>query len=163
MKDKIIEIIRRVCSHWIVADKDELNRVSEELESELKSLYTTEISEEDVSDEREQAVKRGGEDYADNYIEGLEDGWGIGYKAALSKSAKGVSDEVLFKKVKCSDRLPSQENDQYEELLRFTIPYHLISGSNIKTIGYYDFELNQWWVEDYPEATIEYWLEELNN
>jgi len=58
----------------------------------INSLYTTEISEEDVSDEREQAVKRGGEDYADNYIEGLEDGWGIGYKAALSKSAKGVSE-----------------------------------------------------------------------
>lgn len=50
MKDKIIEIIRRVCSHWIVADKDELNRVSEELESELKSLYTSEIGEDEIEE-----------------------------------------------------------------------------------------------------------------
>jgi len=176
MKDKIIEIfktallkqlhkVRYVINGYPIeaVPKADILALDALVGKELEALYTTEISEEDVSDEREQAVKRGGEDYADNYIEGLEDGWGIGYKAALSKSAKGVSDEVLFKKVKCSDRLPSQENDQYEELLRFTIPYHLISGSNIKTIGYYDFELNQWWVEDYPEATIEYWLEELNN
>ena len=84
MKDKIIEIIRRVCSHWIVADEDELNRVSEELESELKSLYTTEISEEEIATEM---------DKLGIYIPYERRICRSMVKWALSKSAKGVRDE----------------------------------------------------------------------
>ena len=64
-----------------------------------------------------------------------------------------------YREVKCSDRLPEQEKDNHGELLRFTIPYHLITGSNIRTVGYYDYELKQWFAEDYPESTVESWLE----
>ena len=69
----------------------------------------------------------------------------------------------LSRRVPCEERLPDREKDQHGELLRFTISYHLISGSNLRSVGYYDFELNQWFAEDYPEATIEYWLEPVDS
>jgi len=54
--------------------------------------------------------------------------------------------------------IPDQEKDQKGNLLRFTIPYHLITESQIRTVGYYDFELKQWWAEDHPESTVKSYL-----
>ncbi len=50
------------------------------------------MTEQQLKDEREQAVKRGGEIYADHYIEGLLDGWSLALKISSNPL---LSDSLL--------------------------------------------------------------------
>jgi hypothetical protein len=49
------------------------------------------MTEQQLKDEREQAVKRGGEIYADHYIEGLLDGWNLALKISSNPLLSDVS------------------------------------------------------------------------
>jgi hypothetical protein len=68
-----------------------------------------------------------------------------------------------YRKVLCIERLPDRITDPRDgELLRFSEHLHVLSESNLKGVGYYDFELSRWFVMDYPETTIEWWFEEID-
>lgn len=62
------------------------------------------MTEQELKDEREQAVKRGGEIYSDHYMEGLLDGWN---KALSQPAVSGRSEqfncgkERVFGEKKC--------------------------------------------------------------
>lgn len=49
MKEETKEIIRRICTHWICADEEELDRVSTELDAKIDEMVAQRLATNDRS------------------------------------------------------------------------------------------------------------------
>ena len=68
--------------HGHLSQDESLFKLKELTESLDTQSLPSQISKQDIADELEQALKRGSEDYANGYVEGLTDG----FKQAITRT-----------------------------------------------------------------------------